>query len=313
MKRVFAIAAAVAAISLSVEAKALKVLMVGNSFSASVMRDTPKIAAAMGCELDIVNLYIGGCSFARHWGNVEKAATDPEASPYFVQISWTSCDAKDAPIQKVIKNQHANVVQALAADRWDIVTVQQASHESAFYEKCQPYADSLIAKIRELAPQAEIRVHETWSYTPYDGRLATWGLTPDEMYAKLHSAYGTLARKHGLKVIPTGTAVQLYRARRPVSWKGAPSKAERDALRPPAELPFFGDPVGRASWSADGKLRLDAFHLNPAGEYLQGCVWVAALFGKELSGCSYAPKGMSAEDVALMRACAWDAASRKAE
>lgn len=307
MKRVCAMVAVLAAACLASEARALKVLMVGNSFSSSVLKQMPAVARAMGCELDLANLYIGGCPLDMHWANVEKAAADPEARPYRVELSWASCAVQDAPIQKVVKRGRANIPQALAADRWDVVTVQQASGKSAFYEMYQPYADKLIAKIRELAPQAEIRVQETWSYTPYDGRLATWGLTPDTMYAQLHTAYATLARKHGLKIIPTGTAVQYYRARRPVAWADAPSPAERAALRPPAELPFFGDPVGRASWSSEGRLRLDACHFNPAGEYLQGCVWVAALFGKDVTACTYVPSGLSAKDAALMRACAQEA------
>lgn len=309
MKRICTLMAVWTAVCLSVEARTLKVLMVGNSFSASVLKQMPAVARATGCELDIANLYIGGCSIKRHWSNVEKAVEDSEARPYLVQLSWTSCAAQDAPIQKVMKGGRASIPEALAADRWDVVTVQQASHESAFYDRYQPYADNLIAKIRELAPQAEIRVHETWSYSPYDDRLAAWGLTPDAMYAKLHDAYATLARKHGLKIIPTGMAVQLYRTRRPVEWKNVPSASERAALRPPAPLPFFGDPVGRASWSDSGKLHVDAFHLNPAGEYLQGCVWVAALFGKDVTVCTYAPSGLPEKDAELMRTCAWEAVS----
>lgn len=309
MKRICTLMAVWAAACLSVEARTLKVLMIGNSFSESVLKQMPAVARATGCELDLANLYIGGCPLNAHWSNVEKAAEDPEARPYVVQLSWTSCAVQDAPIQKVMKGGRANIPQALAADRWDVVTVQQASHESAFYGKYQPYADNLIAKIRELAPQAEIRVHETWSYSPYDGRLTAWGLTLDAMYAKLHEAYATLARKHCLKIIPTGTAVQLYRTRRPVEWKNMPSASERAALRPPAPLPFFGDPVGRASWSKSGKLQVDAFHLNPAGEYLQGCVWVAALFGKDVTACTYAPPGLPEKDAELMRICAWEAVS----
>ncbi len=307
MKCMCVLIAAWAAACLSVEAGALKVLMIGNSFSQSVLKQMPAVARATGCELDLANLYIGGCPLDLHWCNVEKAATDSEARPYEVGLSWTSCAAQDAPIQKVMKGGRANIPQALAADRWDIVTIQQASGKSAFYETYQPYADKLIAKIREFAPQAEIRVQETWSYSPYDVRLAAWGLTPDTMYARLHTAYATLARKQNLKIIPTGTAVQLYRARRPVVWEKVFSPAERAALRPPTPLPFFGDPVGKAWWSAQGKLQIDALHFNPAGEYLQGCVWVAALFGKDVTACTYAPAGLSENEAALMRVCAWEA------
>ena len=147
MKKILLVAM-VALATLGGNAKVLKVLMIGNSFTCSAMRQTPAIAKALGCELDIANLSIGGCPLSKHWANVEKAATDPEFRPYNVQMSWTSCEAKNAPIRKIMKGSSANIPQALAADKWDIVTIQQASGQSAFYKTYQPYADSLIAKIK---------------------------------------------------------------------------------------------------------------------------------------------------------------------
>ena len=196
MRKSLMLCALVGACVWMVEAKTLKVLMIGNSFTESAMRETPSVAKAMGCALDLANLYIGGCPLSKHWANVEKAG-DPDFRPYAVQMSWTSCDAKASGLRRAAPKGRANIPQALAAEPWDIVTIQQASGQSAFEKTYQPYADNLIAKIRELAPQAEIRIQETWSYSPYDGRLGVWKFTPDEMFARLHAAYGALARKHG--------------------------------------------------------------------------------------------------------------------
>ena len=51
-------------------------------------------------------------------------------------------------------------------------------------------------------------------------------MTPDEMFAKLHAAYGTLARQYGLKIIPTAVAVQNYRRDLPVVYGKVCTKAE---------------------------------------------------------------------------------------
>ena len=298
------------------DAKALKVLMIGNSFTDSAMVQTPAIAKAMGCELDLVNLCIGGCPLRKHWENVEKAS-DSEFRPYSVRISWTSGDAKTAPIRKAMKGNNSNIPQMLAAEKWDVVTIQQASGESAFYKTFQPYADNLVAKIRELAPQAEIRIQETWSYAPYDGRLKVWKMTPDQMYDALHDAYGTLAKKHGLKVIPTATAVQAFRQRLPVKYEKVLSKKELAALVEPAVPEFYGDVCGSARWGKGGswqkdkdehKLRIDPSHFNRDGQYLQGCVWVQALFGKDVTACTYKPDFLSEARAKLMRECARDTA-----
>ena len=322
MKKIL-MCAAVALVAIgAVDAKALKVLMIGNSFTASAMRQTPQVAKDLGCELDLVNLNIGGCPLEKHWANVEKAETDPNFRPYTVGVSWTSGDEKSAPIQKAMKGHHANIPQMLAAEKWDIVTIQQASGKSAFYETYQPYADNLIATIKKLAPQAEIRIQETWSYSPYDGRLTTWKMTPDQMYDALHKAYATLAAKHGLTIIPTATTVQEFRARAKVKYEKVLTSKERAALVKPAIPEFYGDVCGKAHWgkgrkgqkdSDEIKLRLDASHFNPDGEFLQGCVWVQSLFNVDVTKGTYKPEFLSAERATLMRSCARDVANRLAK
>ena len=312
MRKSLMLCALVGACVWMVEAKTLKVLMIGNSFTESAMRETPAVAKAMGCALDLANLCIGGCPLSKHWANVEKAG-DPDFRPYAVQMSWTSCDAKASGLRRAAPKGRANIPQALAAEPWDIVTIQQASGQSAFEKTYQPYADNLVAKIRELAPQAEIRIQETWSYSPYDGRLGVWKFTPDEMFARLHAAYGALARKHGLKIIPTAVAVQNYRRDLPVRYAKVYTKQELAAFAEPRLPDFYGDVCGKAHWGKgsswrkdadERKLRVDGCHLNPAGEYLQGCVWVAALFGVDVTACPYRPDFVPEDRAALMRRAA---------
>jgi len=291
------------------KAKPLKVLMIGNSFTASVMRETPAFAKAAGVTLDIVQCGIGGCPLEKHWANVEKAS-DVSFKPYGVSWSYASDPKKTLP-------KKANVTEMLVADKWDVVTIQQASGKSAFYDTYQPHADKLIAKIRELAPQAEIVIQETWSYSPYDGRLATWNMTPATMHAALKAAYAQLAKKHTLRVIPTGDAVQLFRERLPVDYGTPLTKAEIAALKQPALIDFHGDVAGSSHWGTgrkgkqkdwqETKLRCDFPHFNSRGHYLQACVWTAVLFGLDPTTVGYRPKDLPEKDAQLMRECARDA------
>lgn len=284
------------------EARQLKVLAIGNSFSLSMMREFPKAAAAFpGCELDIANMMIGGCTLRRHWSNVEKAV-DPSFRPYCITKSYAFEREKGDRLPK-----SANIPEMLTADKWDIVTIQQGSSESAFYEKYQPYADKLIGKIRELAPQAEIRIQQTWSYSPYDARLGKWGMTPQTMYEALKASYDRLAKTHDLKIIPTGDAIQLFRAKLPVAYGKLLSKKELADLQVPGLLDFHGDPVGSAS-VREGRCRIDPSHLNDEGKYLQACVWLAALFEVDVSKLSYEPaRDGFAEKARIMRQCAAEA------
>jgi len=230
------------------EGKQLKVLMVGNSFSICNLSQMPPVAAAMGRRLDLASLYIGGCSLERHWNNVV-AATNVEFRPYRFD---RTIDGKKA----VVKGT-ANIPDALVLDKWDVVTIQQCSHFSWRPETYHPFGDSLVAKIRELAPQAKIVVQETWSYPPWDKRLEKFGFDQAEMYSRLHKAYASFAEKYGFEVIPVGTAAEIV--------------PYRDTL--------FTKPD---------------FHFNRDGEYLQGLAFAAKLFGIDIRSCAYKPDWMSA-------------------
>ena len=90
--------------------RVLKVLMIGNSFTASVMRETPSLAKAEGLALDIVQCGIGGCPLDKHSANIEKA-DDKSFKPYSVSASITSEPGKRFP-------HKANVTDMLAAEKW---------------------------------------------------------------------------------------------------------------------------------------------------------------------------------------------------
>ena len=264
--------------------KPLKVMMIGNSYSGSAFRQTPVVAKTCGCPLDLCSLNIGGCTLERHVQNVN----NPTSKPYNVAWNWTSSE-------KPPFRHRGNIPEMLQAEKWDVVTIQQASHFSWKPETYHPYGDNLVKYIRENAPGAKIVVHETWSYTPWDKRLAGWKIDQNEMYEKLHAAYADFAKGHGLDVIPTGTAVQLWRRELPVKY---------------TENSLGGDVVGSAKFvEKDGKWvpQGDVFHLNGDGNYLQALVWTAKLFGADVTKCPYAPAGLPAAKAELMKKVAMTA------
>ena len=267
------------------ENRGTKVLMIGNSFSICLLNHLPQVAADRGVELDLASLFIGGCTLKQHCENVDRDGEEGFRPYRFGRNRFGE-----------YTETKMNVCDALRLAKWDIVTIQQGSHDSWRPESYHPYGDKLIAKIRELAPQARICVQETWSYTPWDGRLKEWGIDQDEMYAKLHDAYAGFARQFGLKVIPFGTAVQEWRKRLPVRY---------------TEKSFGGDVAGGA-WAdprdhfkrnADLKweVNCDVFHLNARGEYFQALVWATTLLGIDLTDLKYRPSFVSESDAKLMR------------
>lgn len=296
----------------SPQPKALKVLMIGNSFSICVLNQMPAIARSMGLELDLVSMFIGGCSLETHWKN---ATSEKPIAPYLITWNYGGVkNATNAPIRSVAREMMvynwstkkkdrpghgANIPEMLTADKWDVVTIQQASHYSWQPATYHPWGDDLVKLIRARAPQAEIVFQETWSYTPWDKRLARFGLDRDTMYSCIRAACKDFAQKYRFRTIPTGTAVQEWRKRLPVVY---------------TENSFGGDVAGSAKFerTADGKWepKGDVFHLNASGDYLQGLVWTARLFGVDVRKCAYRPSNMSEKDAVLMRECAMAAIGR---
>ena len=213
------------------------------------------------------------------------------------------------------KNHQANLKELLTADQWNIVTIQQGSHESWNKEKFQPAANELIAYIRKNAPQAEIVVHQTWSYRNSDGRISGpkpgWGFDQNGMYDRLTANYTNLAKEHKLRVIPVGKAVQLFREKTPVKYTPPTAEEKKNLVCP--DLPKrAGDVVGNDWWAKDKKtgemvLKSDSIHLNNDGNYLQGCVWYGFLFGEDPASIQFVPRNIGNKQAALLRTCASEA------
>ena len=274
--------------------KPLKVLMIGNSFSICVLHEMPKIAADLNQPLDLCSLYIGGCSLERHMQNVKA----PETKPYKVTWSYVSTEKNAVPFKSLLakggkdnKEDRANIPEMLKSDAWDVVTIQQASHGSWQPATYEPYGTQLIDTIKELAPQAKIVVQQTWSYTPWDKRLANWGIDQNTMFGALEAAYADFAKRHGLEIIPTGKAVQAYRKQLPVVYT---EKSNDDDV---CGTSTFVEKDGK--WSPKG----DVFHFNDRGHFLQGLVWTAKLFNVDVTKGTYVPKCLESrpERAKLMR------------
>jgi len=284
-KTLFCLLAA-SALTLGAAPRELKVLTVGNSFTWSLRAFLPPVAAAGGVKLKLEFANIGGCTMERHWREHLKSEKDPSHLPYSGKYTLR---------------------QLLAKEKWDIVTIQQASPASWRAATYHPFAENLIGLIRELAPTAEIVIQETWSYNAAAPYFAKWGIDSATMYRRLTENYRALAAQHGLRVIPAGYAVDLFR-RTMGDRLVARDPADPSQLQEPA-VPRTTDVVGNFRWQEDKKtgkrvLRQDLIHLNPRGQYLQALVWYGFLFGADPEQSTYEPKGISAEEIALFKRCA---------
>ena len=182
--------------------KVVKVLAIGNSFSAdAVEQNVVELAAADGRQMIVANMFIGGCPLSRHWDNVQQ---DRGAYRY----RKTGVDGKRR------QTDNMSISRALADEDWDYISLQQASDRSGQPETYEPYLTELIQYIKKVSPESEIVWHQTWAYAKSSrhGAFPRYGKDQTRMYNCIVDAARKAVKEHGIKiVIPVGTAVQNAR------------------------------------------------------------------------------------------------------
>lgn len=238
---------------------------------------------------------------SRHTGHLEAFLADPtdeNGRPY-----------KHQPDPKTGEKRDFSLVEALQAEAWDYVTIQQVSHLSFLPDTYEPHAKLLIDTIKAHAPQAEILIHQTWAYRE-DHAIFVDGFTPLEMYERSRAAYHELSKRYGLRILPVGDA--FHAARQLPRWTFLPDP--NFDYENPAEgaLPDQSTSLNVGwHWATDratGNLvfKLDSIHANVAGSYLGGSVFYEVIFNDSVLDVEYVPEGLSPEDAKALRKIAHD-------
>ena len=227
----------------------MKILSIGNSFSADAQRWLHDIAAADGVELTCVNLYIGGCYLERHYRNFKD-----DVCAY----DWQENGQRAA--------FRISMDRALKKADWDVVTISQASsRQGGGVETWEPYFTELVAHIRELAPQAEIVLFEPWACeidSPKKWFANIFDRDQKKMFRQICATYEKFSAQAGLRVLPVGEAIQYVRE----------------------NVSAFDYANGGRSLNRDG-FHLSMTY----GRYIAALVWYAKLLGGDVTRNSFVP------------------------
>ena len=180
-----------------------RVLTIGNSFSQDATAYLAQLAAGGGVEMEAVNLYIGGCSLATHWENMQTGAA-----------------AYERERNGASEGRTVSLDQALEEGGWDAVTLQQASHDSGRPERYFPYIRLLAGEVRARVPGARVWVHQTWAYELDSDHpaFAQYGHNQSAMFQALEAAYHQAADSIGAPLIPSGAVIQRLRSLPPFDY-----------------------------------------------------------------------------------------------
>ncbi len=236
----------------------LKILCIGNSFSEDATTYLSEIAKSAGEDVLIGNLVIGGCSLETHLNNL---TSDAPQYLYFLNKG-----------KGFVLHENTVFLDAVKSERWDVITLQQASHDSGVAESYAPLSP-LLTELQKLCPSAKFYWHMTWAYQKDSNHWAFpryYANNQSQMYESILSAVKknvlTDSRFSGL--IPNGTAVQNART-------------------------ILGDTLTR-----------DGFHLSlDLGRYLAGLTFFSVLTGKPVKGVSFFPEGVTEEQAEIAKKC----------
>ena len=167
----------------------MKILAIGNSFSQDATRYLSQIAKANGDDIEVVSLYIGGCSLERHFRNMKS----------------------DSEIYEIIycgqnTGFYTSIKKALLSRQWDVVTLQQQSLQSTDFETFTPYLEQIHEFIKEYSPKSKIYIHESWAYENESKKIQTTKYASHlEMYLDIKFSYKKAAKVINANgIIPCG-------------------------------------------------------------------------------------------------------------
>ena len=240
---------------------ALRVLCIGNSFSwDAVEQELVPLCDAKGVQVEVHNLYYGGCSLEQH-----AAFLESDSAVYSHRVCTNHrrvAKGRESGIPhlqtRIIKDT-VSLREALRDGTYDVISLQQASHFSGLRNTYEPWLDMLVDTVRAYQPQAKIYWMQTWAYSQDATHPAypTYHNSQAEMWDSIQAC----TRLIKLPVIPCGAAIQ----------NGRETK--------------LGDTFCR-----------DGYHLNYTyGRYTAACVWYEILTGKNVRHNKYKNPEMSAK------------------
>ena len=174
----------------------IRVLCIGNSFSwDAVEQELVPLCDAKGIEVEIHNLYYGGCSLAQHADFLMH-----DTAAYSHRVCTNACS-------RLVKDT-ITLREALRDGRYDYISLQQASHDSGIRASYEPWLSMLIDTVRAYQPEAQLCWMQTWAYSRDAKHPAypRYHSDQQEMWDSIQAC-----TPNNLLLIPCGTAIQLAR------------------------------------------------------------------------------------------------------
>ena len=243
------------------EGESISILFIGNSFSDDTEAYMVDILLSLGyTDINIGNLYIGGCSIDTHYVNILNGLNEYDFRMRSHNgIKYTEYETV------TVGDEKRSLDFAITYKNWDIISVQQASGYSGIassYNNLDALVNEVLA--RATNPDVEIVFNMTWAYQQNSTHAQFPDYDSDQM-TMYNAIVAATQEKVKYTVVPNGTAIQN------------------------ARTSLLGDNLTR-----------DGYHLDlKIGRYIVGLTFVAKVTGKDVSNITYAPNGVTKLQLAI--------------
>mgnify|MGYP003461462713 CR=1 FL=1 len=180
----------------------IRVLCIGNSFSwDAVEQELIPMCQEANVEVEIHNLYYGGCSLEQH---ARFMRSDSMIYSHRVCTNAVPREVRDT----------ISLLQALQITEYDYISLQQASHDSGIRSSYEPWLAMLVDTIKSHQPQAQLCWMQTWAYSQ-DAKhpdYSRYNKDQQLMYDSIMACMHEVKKDYpSMLLIPCGTAIQLGR------------------------------------------------------------------------------------------------------
>ena len=235
--------------------KDISILFIGNSFSDDTEAYMVDILLHLGyTNIDIGNLYIGGCDIDTHYSNIMN-----NYSAYDFRMRSHNGSKYTEYVTGTVDGKKQSIDFAIAYKDWDIISVQQASGSSGKADTYQNL-NALVAEVQKKATNSEVEIvfNMTWAYQEGCSHADFPAYNSDQM-TMYNAIVNAVKEKVEYTVVPNGTAIQN------------------------ARTSLIGDNLTR-----------DGYHLDlKIGRFIAGLTFVAKVTGVDITGFDYAPSGVT--------------------
>lgn len=184
----------------------IRVLCIGNSFSwDAVEQELVPLCDAKGIEVEVHNLYYGGCSLEQHALFLQK-----DTAAYSHRVCTND--------QYRLVKDTISLRQALRDGTYDYISLQQASHDSGIRSSYDPWLSLLMDTVLAYQPNARLCWMQTWAYSQDAKHPAypRYHNNQQEMWDSIQACTRYVQQKCQMsnvncQIIPCGLAVQNAR------------------------------------------------------------------------------------------------------